>query len=306
MLSKVKLLACKTEGTVGTYETLTAAEAVYNAFDANFATGAEVMARGGQGALGQLAAQIALKTGVVTFRTELYGDGAGGVPAWASVLLPAVGFTNDSGTFRLKSEMPGSNVKTLSMSTYEGPGLRRSIRGAVGDLSIVVMPGKFVDFNWTFTGAYAGTFDTAILEPTHPTTAPLRAASGTTTIGGVAACYSQMTVNLGNVIAPRPCITATDGLHSFAITDRNINGTLDPESRLIATAPVYTDWGSMTERALSMTIADGDDIVTMAAPKFQIINPQPGDRGGLLIDTLNFQCNRTANNDEFTIAFAAV
>jgi len=238
MLSKVKLLACKTEGTVGTYEALTGTEAVYNAFDTNFATGAEVIARGGQGALGQLAAQIAMKVGVITFRTELYGDGAGGVPAWASVLLPAVGFTNDSGTFRLRSEMPGSNVKTLSMSTYEGPGLRRSIRGAVGDLSIVVMPGKFVDFNWTFTGAYVGTTDTAILEPTHPTQSPLRASSGTTTIGGVAACYSQMTINLGNVVTPRPCITAIDGLHSFAITDRNINGTLDPESRLVATAPV--------------------------------------------------------------------
>lgn len=46
--------------------------------------------------------------------------------------------------------------------------------------------------------------------------------------------------------------------------------------------------------------------VTISAPKFQITDVAPADRNGIDVDTVSFQCNKSANagNDELSIAFA--
>jgi len=92
------------------------------------------------------------------------------------------------------------------------------------------------------------------------------------------------------------------------VTDRFPTGTLDPESTLVATNPLYTQWISSTEQAFDLTLesSTGDTVISLDIPKFQVSNAQEGDRSGIQFDTVTYQANRgNTGNDEFTLTFAA-
>jgi len=304
LLARKKVLAAKIETTVGTAISLTGSDAAFNVFDATIQPTIEFVSRMGQAAFGSITGSVGQASGTLTFRTELFGDGAGGVPGWASTLLPACGFTNSTGTFSPKSEAPGSNVKTLTMGLYVD-GVFKSIRGAVGNCVVTIVPGKPVDLNWTFTGAWVTPTDVALLAPTYPTLLPMRATSGTVTLGAFAPCFSSMTIDFGNQIVPRTCAASTNGLHSYIITNRMPVGTLDPEAKLVASYPAYGEWITSVERVMTATFSDATDNVSFVGSKFQLTNVQEADREGLQTDTLTYQLNRgNGGNDELTIDFS--
>jgi len=304
LLARKRVLAAKIETTVGTAISLAGSDAAFNVFDATIQPTIEFVSRMGQAAFGSITGSVGQASGTLTFRTELFGDGAGGVPGWASTLLPACGFTNSAGTFSPKSEAPGSNVKTLTMGLYID-GTFKSIRGAVGNCVVTIVPGKPVDLNWTFTGAWVTPTDVAILAPTYPTLLPMRATSATVTIAAVTPCFSSMTIDFGNVITPRTCSASVNGLHSFIITNRLPVGAIDPESKLVATYAPYSDWITPVERVLTATLVDSTDEITFTGSKFQLTNVQEAEREGLQTDTLTYQLNRgNSGNDELTILFA--
>ena len=304
LFTRKSVFAAKVEAVIGTAETLTNAEAAYNVFDFQIQPTAEFLQRERQGGFGQLAGVVGLQSGTATFRTEAYGDGAGGVPAWANVLLPAVGMPSPTtGFFRAATEAPGTNVKTLTIGGYQD-GIFKSIRGAVGNVQIVIEPGKPVSFNWTFMGAWNAVSNQAILSPTYPTRLPILAKSGLTAIGSYNPCYSSLTIDLGNTMEARQCIASAGGLNSFVISGRNITGTIDPETKLVNVFDPYGDWLSSTARTFSTIVADADDQIafnTNSVAAFQITSPQESDRNGIKTDTVNFQILQ----DSFQIAFSA-
>lgn len=305
LLARKRVLAAKIETTVGTPISLAGADAAFNVFDATIQPTIEFVSRMGQAAFGSITGSVGAASATLSFRTELFGDGAGGVPGWASTLLPACGFVNSTGTFSPRSEAPGSNVKTLTMGLYED-GVFKSIRGAVGNCVVTIVLGKPVDLNWTFTGAWVNPSDVAILAPTYPTILPLRASLGTVTLGAFAPCFSSMTIDLGNVITPRTCAASANGIHSYIITNRMPVGTIDPESKLVASYAPYREWIDSTERVMTATITDGvADEITFTGSKFQLTNAQEAEREGLQTDTLTYQLNRgNSGNDELTITFS--
>jgi len=306
LLRRKRVIAAKLETTVGTAITLAGADGVFNAFDATIQPTAEFIERTAQGSAGQIAGVVGLPTGTMTFRIELVGDGAGGVPTWASTLLPACGLVATGSVFAPKTAAAGtttSDPRTVTIGLFED-GLFKSLRGAVGNMVLTAEPGNPVYLDFTFTGAWVTPTDATIIAPTYPTRLPIRARGAVTTIGTYAPCYSSLTIDLGNVITPRPCVVAVGGLHSFMITDRNITGSLDPESKLVTTYPLYTDWIDSVTKAFSATFADEQDAVILASTGFQVTNAQEGDRGGLQIDTIDFQFVKGNSPDsEFSIKF---
>lgn len=306
LLSRVRVFAAKVETTIGTAESLTGAEGAYNAFDVVIQPTAEFIKRKGQGTGGgNIKGTIGPRSGTMTFKTEITGDGAAGPPAWMQVLLPACGWVETTGTFKPTLEPPGSSVKTLTLAAYEN-GVKKVISGAVGTFKIMFEPGKPVMFDWAFTGIWGAVTDVSILAPTYPTIAPMRAKSGTLSIGSWSPCWSSMEIDAGNIITPRSCVSAASGIHSYIISDREVVGTMDPESNLVATsnADVYGDWLAGEEDSFSLALTDGTDTITFAGPKMQRTSVQEGERSGLQTDTVAFQFNRSSGNDEFTIDFS--
>lgn len=305
LLKKKRVLAAAIESTSGTAETLDATDAALNCYDVMFQKQSERETRSRQGSFGQLASIAGLQVGVATFRTDVTGDGAGGIPAWASTFLPACGWVASSQVYSPTTEAPGSNVKTITLGSYQN-GTRKLIHGAAGTFQITFMAGKPVFIDWTFTGIWNAPTDTSILSPTYPTDLPPRFASSTFTIGGSApGCIEQIQIDAGNTVIARPCPGSVAGIASGLITDRNVTGTLNPESRLIATDDVFGDLLAGTEQALSIALDDGTDVITFGAPKLQYSAISEGDREGQQVDDITFQCNPSSGDDEFTITFAA-
>lgn len=308
LLRKKRVLAAKIEATYGTAETLTGAEAAFNVFDPVITPNIETLERQSQSAFSPIPSVPGLRSGQVTFKTDLYGDGAGGIPGWASVFLPACGMVASSQVYGPVTAAPGSSVKSLTIGVYED-GLRKVLRGAVGTVKLVFETGKPAMLEWAFTGAWGGVTDAAILAPTYPTILPIRFANTSLTYGSWAPCVQSISFDLGNEVVLRECQTASDasGYAGAIVTGRKVTGSVNPEASLVASHDTYGKWLSSNEAAMTVVLADAADTITIAAPKAQLINVQEGDRSGIQTDEITFQCNRSAaaGDDEFTIEFAA-
>lgn len=308
LLRRKSVLAAKIETTSGTAESLAAADAAFNVFDLTMTANIPMTPRPSQGSFSSLPAVPELYGGTCSFRTEIYGDGAGGVPGWASTFLPACGWTNSAGTFSPKSETPGSNVKTLTIGAYID-GNRLLMRGCAGTFTLNFETGKIASINWTFTGVFSGNSAVALLAPTYPTALPLRVGNATFSIGAWSPCWQSMTIDAGNTVVLRECATNTDasGYAAAIITDRLPTGSINPEMELDGTKDNYNIWTSMTEEALAFSLVNSTDKFAIAAPKLQRTNVAIGDRNGVVTDEITFQLNKSAaaGNDELTFTFSA-
>lgn len=308
IVRKRSLLAAKIEATSGTAETLANADGAFNVFNVNMTPNITFTERQGNGSFSQLAAQPETYGATVTFSTEVYGNGLGTSPGWATTFLPACGWKATANTFAPVTDDAGTDVKTLTMGFFVD-GLRMQMRGCAGSFKFVFEPGKLARIDWNFQGVWQAVADVAILTPTFPTNRPFRVANSVFTLGTYSPCFSSLEIDAGNEIFLRPCATNTDssGLSGAIITSRKVNGTIDPESVLVATKNVYGNWLSGTEESFSFALSDATDKITIAMPKFQATNVQPTDRDGMLVDSISFQANRNAaaGNDELTIAFSA-
>jgi len=315
LLKRVRVLAVKHETTLGTTIATTGTDATFNAYDVVCQGNLEYIERMQQGSFSMLAGVIGAQSGTVTFKTPLSGNGAAASPGWLDTLLPACGFIEATDTFSPSSTAPSINsggtvgsgfVHTATIDVYEN-GTRKSIVGAMGTFKITGEIGKPVEIEWTFTGVWAPVTDEAVPAPTYDAILPLRFSGVGLLIGGVApGCVNSFSIDAGNNVILRPCATQSTGYLTALITDRKCVGSIDPESKLVATAP--DDWGlwlSGTEAAFSLTLSSAADEITIAAPQAQRMNIQEGERNGLQIDQIDFACNAVSGDDELTISFAA-
>lgn len=305
LLRRRAVFAAKVEGTIGTAESLTGAEGVFNARDFTIQPNVTMTRREGQGGFNYLTSIPEGMTGTCTIVHDLTYNGTD-IPTWASVLLPACGWVDSAGTFSPKSEGPGSNVKTLTIGHYKD-GKRAILSGAMGTFKIVCPTGKVAYIEFTFTGKYSSNeTDTAIISPTYPTVSPLRFAQGALTWNSVALCTSTLEVDAGNSVIMRECVNASDrsGYVSALVTNRAPVITADPESVLVATQDRDALWLTSSAQALSIQIGSSGSSITIAAPKAQLENKQQGNRSDMMVDNLTWLATQGSSADtELTIAF---
>jgi len=310
LLSRKRVLAAKLESTAYAAEAAPGWGATFNVFDPIIQPNIESIDRLGQGSFGYLPSSTGLRSGTCTFRTELTGDGAGpdaGVPAWASTFLPACGWVATAGAFAPVSEVPGSNVKTITLGCYVD-GVLKQIRGAMGSFVINLENGKPANIDFTFVGAWTSATDAVIINPTYTTVMPLRFANSTLSVSGIAPCVQSITIDSGNAVSLLPCQANTDasGYKGGFIGGRRPTITMNPEAELVATNTFIADMLASTQDAFSVALTDSTDTITIAAPKLQPINVQEGEREGLVTDDVTFLCCRSAaaGDDELTITFS--
>lgn len=306
LLRRKAVFVAKVETTVGTAETLTTAEGVYNAEDFEIQPTISMTRREGQGGFNYLTSIPEGMMGTCKIRHGLTYDGTN-IPSWASVLLPACGWVDTAGTFSPVTAAPGaSGVKTLTIGHYKD-GKRSLLSGAMGTWKLVAATGKSAYIEFTFTGKYStNETDTAIIAPTYPTVAPLRVAAGALTWNSVAMCTSSVEIDAGNSVIMRECVNATDrsGYVSAIVTNRAPIITADPESELVATQDRDSLWLTPTAQAFSLRIGAALSSVTFAAPKAQLENKQQGSRSDLMVDNLTWLATAgSAADTELTIAF---
>ena len=299
LLKRKTVLAAKIETTAYTAISLAAADATFQAYDAIIQPTVNMVERPQQGSFVNNADAVGTQMGTCTFRLDFNGDGAAGPAAWAQTFLPACGWVESSGLFSPQSEAPGSNVKTLTISTYVD-GIVKTIKGAMGSFVLTLEAGmpSFIDF--TFQGALVATSDTALLSPTYTTRAPIRYASSATTIGSMSPCIKTVTIDAGNNVIMRPCNDESTGYKGALITNRNTTVTMDPETALVASQTFEADWLAGTTRQIDITLSDDTDTVTItgqASPN----NIQEGNRDNIVTDELTYKISQP---NQLTIDFS--
>lgn len=305
LLRRKSVFAAKVESTIGTAESLSGTEGVFNAEAFDIQPNIPMSRREGQGGFNYLTSYPEGMTGTAKIRHALTYDGTN-LPTWASVLLPACGWVETTNVFYPKSEAPGSNVKTLTIGHYKD-GKRSLLSGAMGTFKVILETGKLAYIEFTFTGKYSSNeTDTALITPTYPTAGPLRFATGALTWNSIALCTSKMEIDAGNTVIMRECVNASDrsGYVSALVTNRAPIISADPESALVATQDRDAHWLSSLPYALSCQVGATGNSVTFAASKAQLENKQQGNRSDMMTDDLTWLCSAASSVDnELTITF---
>jgi hypothetical protein len=310
MLRRKRVLAAKIEGTIGTPETLAGADAAMNIFNPVIQLAPDMEQRQGQGGFGMLSSIFGGRIGTATFRTYLEWDGTATEPKWADTFLPACGWVKTGGVFTPRTEAPGTNVKTLTIGLYQDNGaggtVFKSISGAMGTATITLPTGKAGYIDWTFTGSWQPPTNQTMLAPTYPTDKPLKFAGGLAEWNDVNMCVESAVINLGNTVIMRECPTQASGYISAFITDRVPTITANPQASTLAAQDRWAAWLAETEYLLELDL-DGPStsVLSFDAPKAQIIDDQDGDRSGMVIEDLTFQCNKNGatHDEELKIVF---
>ena len=306
LLRRRSVFAAKVEATVGTAESITASEGAFNARDFSIQPTVAVTRREGQGGFNHLAGIPEGMMGTCSIVHDLSYDGTT-IPTWASVLLPACGWVDTSGTFSPVSQGPGSGgVKTITLAHYKD-GKRSLLSGAMGTFKISCPTGKMAFITFTFTGKYSSNeTDLTIIAPTYPTALPLRFSPGVLTWNSVDLCTSSVEVDAGNSVIMRECVDVADrtGYKSAIVTNRAPVITADPESVLVATQDLEAKWLTSVPEAFSMRVGVSAASIIISAPKAQLENKQQGNRSDMMTDDLTWLATAgSAVDTELTIAF---
>jgi hypothetical protein len=313
LLMKRRVIAARLESVAGTGVELTADYGAFLAYDASIQQNMDSEVRQMQGKFSPLGATLGAHLGTLNFSMELTGSGSGGapVPGWADVLLPACGFVKATATFSPESTAPGAagaGTKTITIGLFED-GVLKKLTGAMGNCKLTGEAGKRVMLEFEFQGVWNAPVDSALITPTYPTVSPLRMVSSAFTITEGSTDWtpklSKFELDFGNELTVREDVSAAAGVYAALITGRRLNGTMDPESTLVATNDLYGDRLALTEKELSIVLGSvAGNIVTLAAPALQFIDPQEGDRNGMQVDEVAFQLNASSGDDELTITFS--
>ena len=306
-LRRKRVLAAKIETTPGTAESLTSAEAAFNAYNITFQQNVAFEEREAPAAFGMMSAVPGMRMGTISFSIDASWDGTATEPTWADAFLPACGWVKSGQVYTPRTEAPGTNVKTLTLAVYND-GIRWLLSGASGTFTAVCPTGRAGVFNFTFQGLLETTADVAILSPTYPTDVPMRYASSTTTWNSVALCLENITLDSGNTVTPIECASNVQGIEYFMVTDRRVRVTANPQTLSVSSQDRYGKLLDMSEHALTWDL-DGptNSKLTFAAPKAQIVSVNPGDRAGITIDEIEWACNRNGStvDQEASITFTA-
>lgn len=309
MLRRKRVLAAKIESVPGTAESLAGTDAAFNIYNPMIQPNFPFETREGQGGFGYLPSVVGGKSGTATFRTMLEWDGSDTEPSWADTFFPACGWVKSGGTYTPRTEAPGSNVKTLTIGVYADGKLRR-LAGCMGSFVVTLPTGRPGFIDWTFTGAWVGETDQAIITPTYPTALPMRFASGAAELNDVVLRIESATINSGNEVVLREDPATDSGFFTALVTNRRPTVTLNPESVTVATQDRMGILLASTEYALELDVGgpegtSSDAVLSFDAPKAQIINNQEGDRNAINIDQLEMQCNKNGatHDQELSIVF---
>ena len=243
----------------------------------------------------------------MTFDVELKGGGgAVDVPPEVGPLLRACGFLE---TINVASDVMYSPVSTGHESItiyYFQDGIRHILTGCVGNASFNLETGALGKISFTFTGHLVSVTDVALPSaPVYTTNVPPPLINTPFSIGGYSAIINALTFDMSNTVATPPDMSATDGYSQVRITQRDVQGSYDPEAALIAVNDPFTDLEDGTPLATEMGEIGSDvgNRIKFNMPVAYNKDVSPGDRDGVRTYDIPLGFAESAGDDEVQITF---
>ena len=121
---------------------------------------------------------------------------------------------------------------------------------------------------------------------------------------GWAQPLAKFAIDLKNAVVERQDVHEESGIMGFFVSNRDPEGSFDPEAVTLATRDVWQNLAEVNEGALSIVIGSVlGNKCTISAPKCAKKEVAWGDRDGIATYDITFGLYRTAGNDEISIEF---
>jgi len=243
----------------------------------------------------------------ITFDCELKGAGGAvdDVPEFGP-LLRACGFGE---TINAASDVQYAPVSTGHESItiyYFQDGIRHTMTGCIGNVSVNLETGALGKMSFTFTGHLVGVTDVALPStPVYQTNVPPPIINTPFSIGGYSAVINALAFDMSNTVATPPDMSASDGYSEIRITSRDVQGSYDPEAVIVATDDPFTDLAQGNTLAVTTGV-----IGSAVGNRFQLDMPaayyrdvSPGDRDGIRTYDIPLGFVDSSGDDEVNITF---
>jgi len=247
----------------------------------------------------------------VSFDVELKGAGAAysaTVRPEVDVLLRACGFSstvNAGAGVETVTYVPVSTGHESITIYYYQDGTRHILTGCRGVVSFNLETGNIGRATFTFTGHFTAVTDTALASPTYDSTVPPAVVGAAFTVDAYAAVISALAWDMGNTIATPPDFNAADGYGPVQLTQRDVTGSFDPESVVVASEAFEANFLS----GATMSMVTGDiggtqyNQFNVAMPALYYQAMAPGDRDGVRTYDMGYAAAASSGDDEVTIVF---
>lgn len=239
-----------------------------------------------------------------SFTVEVKGSGTAGTAPEIGVLLRGCAMAENIVASTSVTYLPASaSQASLTLYIYED-GTLTKLLGARGTVDFTGATGGRLMANFSFTGHFTGPADTALATPTYDSAVPAVLIGGSFSIGSFAAVIESMNFSLGNELGVPPDINAADGYAEVHVIGRDVNGSINPEQPLVATAAFLADLKSGTTRAFdSGTFGAVGNQFRVQMPSVYYRDISPGEREGVLFYELPFGAVESTTDDEISLAF---
>lgn len=304
MLSELKMVLAKIESPYGSDPTPTTAAnfvAVQNLRINRPSPYNETQAT--DGSLSPRAGTLGKKHIEVSFDHALQVNNAAPTVPPCDPLLKACGYTVTAGVYTPRS----TGYESCTLYIYEHDILQH-VHGVRGDVGFNLRAGEPAILSFTLQGLYEKPTDSTLPATwTDLGGAPLVAINQAFAYDNTALVVDNLQFGLKNTVTQNPNMddAAGHGIGSIVITNRNPEGSLDPEMFTAATKDIWTFFEGVTQKAITYVLSNGTAKLTISLPKTELLGPQSGDRGGTATYDLPFRCVRTTGDDEISLTFAA-
>ncbi|MBN1377858.1 MAG: hypothetical protein JXA04_01330 [Gammaproteobacteria bacterium] len=242
------------------------------------------------------------RSGELTFKMDLRGNGSGGLDAGQAIILQACGLKKTLEVYQVHASHPDD--KTISVDVWLG-GKKKGLAGAMGNIVFDGVVGDSLVATVTLTGIYQAPVDEAVPSQTPGTEAPFKLKSGSFGLGGESILINKYSLDLGNNVVLRPDASTSSGILSAAIPINNAVISLDPEEALVADYDFDGIKLAGTEAAVSLVVSNGTDKLTLSTPKVETKELSPAEREGISIYDFTGKCNDDSGNDAVVLTASA-
>ena len=298
LLEKRQVLAAAVEATPGTAEALGAGDA-FAVIDPVLRPDIDMAPRKWEGSFDGRPSIAIARRGRCTFGLEMAGDGSGGVPSWAPVFLPACTLARTGAATKIFRRLIGppktstTDNRTITLGLFMD-GVYEQIHGAMGSVNFVFAIGMIVRAWFDFTGVYTSNVDTAVVELTPSTVAPLPFAASNTVI--TPETYVGINIDVKNkteMIRDR----SAGGLKHAVVKGGEIGGRLRIQSGTTTTKVRRDFMLAHTVLALKARVGDvGNNRVQWWCNQMQVVGLE-SEADGILYDDMPFRASsRTAGD----------
>ncbi len=310
-------LAVKVETVFGTDAVVAAADLIEPIFDLEYSAEVEQFEREIIKEVFSPVAQIpGERSATISFSTELKGSGTAGTePAHLDAPLRGCGFARTdvvatSNTYNLVST--GIESVTLEIREIEddSDSLVKKILGGCGTVEIVAEKGQPVLLNFEFIGKYVEPYRIASPGALSPSPGfgltPEPFLNVSFEFLGVSTLLVQaVSLDAGIECTLKNDINDPTGNIGAVVTARSPSGSINPEQVNTDVYNPWAEWTSATEGLLKYVLgATAGNIVTVQAPKAQIVGLGDGDRDTIRTNEIDLQLNGgTVGDDELEIEF---